>query len=173
MSLKNRFRIVVGVAMLGLLVLAGFWLTMERSRILSGKREKVKNLVETAHSILAECYQMQQQRGVSQAEAQKQAIVLLKNLRYEGDNYFWINDFHPTMVMHPKKPQLDGTDLTGFKDPTGKALFVEMAATVRSNGAGFAAYEWPRPGMTKTGTEDFLRAGIRTLGLDRRHRGLR
>src|SRR5208337_1667625 len=31
----------------------------------------------------------------------------------------------------------------------GKALFVEMAETVRNNGDGFVAYEWPRPGSDK------------------------
>ena len=148
MSLKTRFRAVIALAVLGLVVFAGFWLTQERSRILREKQEKIKNLVETAHSILAECYQLQQ-KGIPQAEAQKQALRLLHDVRYEGDNYFWINDMRPFMVMHPTKPQLDGTDLSGFKDPKGKALFVEMAETVRRSGAGFVAYEWPRPGAEK------------------------
>ena len=134
--------------MLGLLVLAAFWLGTERSRILQEKQEKVKNLVEAAHSILGEYYQ-RQQHGLPQAEAQKQAIELLKTTRYQGDNYFWINDLRPFMVMHPTKPQLDGTDLSGYKDPNGKALFVEMAETVRRSGAGFVAYQWPRPGADK------------------------
>jgi methyl-accepting chemotaxis protein len=148
MSLKNRFRAVIGLAMLGLIVFAAIWLHHERSRILREKQDKVKNLVEAAHSVLAECYQLQVQ-GMSQADAQKQAILLLRNMRYEGDNYFWINDLHPSMIMHPTKPQLDGTDLSDTKDPSGKALFVEMARTVRSEGAGFVAYEWPRPGSDK------------------------
>ena len=148
MSLKNRFRVVIALAMLGVLVFAGLWLTTERSRLLLEKQEKVKNLVETAYSVLAECYEMQR-RGMPQADAQKQAILLLKNLRYAGDSYFWISDLRPAMVMHPTKPQLDGSDLSQFKDPAGKALFVEMADAVRHNGEGFVAYQWPRPGADK------------------------
>jgi methyl-accepting chemotaxis protein len=148
MNLKRRFQALIALSMLGLFVFAAFWLTEERSRILREKQEKVRNLVETASSILAQCYQLQQ-RGMPQAEAQRQAISLLKGLRYEKDNYFWINDLRPFMVMHPTKPQLDGTDLSGFKDPTGKALFVEMAAAVRNSGAGFVSYQWPRPGADK------------------------
>ncbi len=148
MSLKSRFRAVIVLAMLGLLLFAGIWLSTERSRILQEKQEKVRNLVESAHSILAGCYQMQL-AGMPQAEAQKRAILLLKSMRYDGDNYFWINDLRPFMIMHPTKPQLDGTDLSGFKDPSGKALFVEMAETVRAHGSGFVAYEWPRPGSDK------------------------
>ena len=148
MSLKARFRAMVALAMLGLFVFAGFWLTTERSRILDEKKEKLKNLVETAHSILSNCYRLQEQ-GVPQAEAQRQAIAQIKGLRYEGENYFWINDFRPVMVVHPTKPALDGSDLRGYKDPNGKALFVEMAATVRQSGAGFVAYDWPRPGADR------------------------
>jgi len=148
MSLKNRFRVFTALALLGPLILSAFWLSQERSRILREKEEKVKHLVEAAHSVLVQFYQLEQ-AGMPRAEAQKQAIRVLKDMRFAGDNYFWINDLRPTMVMHPAKPQLDGTDLSGLKDPNGKAFFVEMAATVRQSGAGFVAYEWPRPGAAK------------------------
>src|SRR5271157_2167021 len=148
MSLKSRFRIFIALAMAGPIIFSALWLTQERSRMLREKQEKAKNLVEAAYSLLAESYQLEQ-AGMPRAEAQKRAMLLLKDVRYEGDNYFWINDLHPTMVMHPTQPQMDGTDLSGFKDPNGKALFVEMAETVRQNGAGFVAYEWRGPGAEK------------------------
>ena len=53
-------------------------------------------------------------------------------MRYQGSGYFWINDMHPTMVMHPIKPEMDGTDLTGNKDANGKHLFVEFVKTIPS-----------------------------------------
>ena len=55
---------------------------------------------------------------------------------------------HPKMVMHPIKPELDGTDLTDNKDPNGKHLFVEFVKTVKSSGGGFVPYMWPKPGST-------------------------
>jgi methyl-accepting chemotaxis protein len=75
----------------------------------------------------------------------KQAIA---QLRYgpEGKDYFWINDTGPTMVMHPIKPQLDGKDLAGIKDPNGKNLFVDMVQASRDKGEGFVDYMWPMPG---------------------------
>lgn len=53
------------------------------------------------------------------------------------------------MVMHPIKPALNGRDLSEFKDPEGKRLFVAMANTVRRQKAGFVPYLWPRPGSEK------------------------
>ncbi|MFZ4626544.1 MAG: methyl-accepting chemotaxis protein, partial [Rhodoferax sp.] len=44
------------------------------------------------------------------------------------------------------KPELDGTDLTDNKDPTGKRLFVEVVNIVKASGAGFVPYMWPKPG---------------------------
>ena len=52
----------------------------------------------------------------------------------------------PVMVMHPVKPELDGKDLSAIADPAGKKLFVEFVDTVKSSGAGFVAYQWPKPG---------------------------
>ena len=149
MSLKSKFRLIVGVAAAGLLILAAFWLHSERSRILREKQEKAQNLVEVPYSVVLRYQAMEQKGELARADAQQQALAVIKAMRYEGENYFWINDLHPTMVMHPMKPQLDGTDLSDFKDPNGKKLFVEMAETVRENSAGFVSYMWPKPGQDK------------------------
>ena len=63
----------------------------------------------------------------------------------EGD-YFWINDMQQRMVMHPIKPEMNGRDLSDYKDPTGKRIFVEMTQVAQASGAGFVSYEWPKPG---------------------------
>ncbi|MBZ5597980.1 MAG: methyl-accepting chemotaxis protein [Acidobacteriia bacterium] len=149
MSLKSKFRLIVAVAAAGLLILAAFWLHSERARILREKQEKAQNLVEVPYSVVVRYQAMEQKGELNRAEAQQQALAVIKTMRYEGENYFWINDLRPTMVMHPMKPQLDGKDLSDFKDPNGKKLFVEMAETVRKSGAGFVAYMWPKPGQDK------------------------
>ena len=52
-------------------------------------------------------------------------------LRYGNNDYFWINDMHPKMVMHPIKPEMNGNDLSAYKDPNGKLLFVDFVDTVK------------------------------------------
>jgi methyl-accepting chemotaxis protein len=51
--------------------------------------------------------------------------------------------------MHPMKPEMNGNDISSFKDPNGKALFVDMVSAVKKDGAGFVPYEWPKPGFDK------------------------
>jgi len=77
------------------------------------------------------------------------AIRELKILRYGGNNYFWINDLAPRMVVHPTNPALDGKDLSDYKDPNGVRVFVEMAKVARERGEGAVAYMWPKPGFSK------------------------
>ena len=108
-------------------------------------REPLQNAVNTAFSIIAS---VEKENNLSLSQKQRKAAALIKALRYgpENKDYFWINDMHPTMVMHPYKPKLDGKDLSGFKDPNGKKLFVEFVNTCRESGEGFVDYYWPKYG---------------------------
>jgi methyl-accepting chemotaxis protein len=105
---------------------------------------QIKQEVQIAWSILNSNYQKQQSGVVSQAEAQKQAIDEVRNLRYgpQNSDYFWINDFQPLMIMHPYKPELEGKDLSNNKDPDGKAIFVDFAKICKSQGEGYSTYMW-------------------------------
>ena len=88
---------------------------------------------------------------VAEDKLKQNAAAAIGALRYgpEGKDYFWINDLHPKMVMHPYKPQLNGTDLSDSADPNGKKLFLEMAKVCRKDGEGFVNYAWPKYGSDK------------------------
>ncbi|HYU47906.1 MAG TPA: methyl-accepting chemotaxis protein, partial [Terriglobales bacterium] len=149
MSLNGKFKVMVAIAAVGLLALAGMWLSSERSDLLSERLQKTRSLVEIPYSIIAEQYEMETTGKLSRAEAQKRALEAIRAVRYEDSNYFWINDMHPTMVMHPMKPEMDGKDLTDFRDPTGKALFVEMVSAAKTPNGNFVSYRWSKPGKDK------------------------
>jgi len=113
------------------------------------KEMKTKAVVESAYGVI-DFYSKQAAKGVMPvAEAQARAKEVVGNLRYDGENYFWINDVKPTMVMHPIKPEMNGKDQSEYKDPTGKRIFVEMAAICKKDGQGFVDYQWPKPNETK------------------------
>ena len=113
-------------------------------KLLDGKREMIKELTESSWSILA-AYADKEQKGLlSSSEAQAAAIESVRRLRYgpELKDYFWINDMHPRIVVHPYRPDLEGQDISEYADPNGKRLFVEFVKTVRAKGAGYVDYEW-------------------------------
>jgi len=90
-------------------------------------------------------YQRQAESGeLSLATAQSQALAQVRQLRYgrDGKDYFWINDLAPRMLMHPYRPELEGTDLTPIADSDGKHIFREIAELLRQEESGFIQYNW-------------------------------
>lgn len=86
-------------------------------------KNKLKNIVQVAVSICENEYKLQQAGKISQQQAQNTAKEIIRNLRYNTTDYIWINDLQPKMVMHPFKKELEGQDLSNYKDPTGFKLF--------------------------------------------------
>ena len=112
--------------------------------IMNGKREMIKELTNSAWSILSK-YEIDERDGLmNREEAQKTAISRIQYLRYgeENKDYFWITDMTPKMIMHPFRNDLNGKDLTDFTDPHGKKLFVEFVETVKKSEHGFVDYMW-------------------------------
>ncbi|MGV1752459.1 methyl-accepting chemotaxis protein [Agrobacterium sp. CG674] len=111
------------------------------------RKAGLASMTQTAVAILDNYYRLEQSGALTREAAQLQAKATLSAMRYDnGSGYFWINDMGPKMVMHPVKPELNGTDLSGNKDPNGKFLFMEFVSTVKANGKGFVDYYWPKPG---------------------------
>ena len=144
--ISKRLWLIPVVAILMLFILGMLMIQQVRSDLYKGKQEMTRHVVETAAGIFDHYRQLETSGTMSTAEAQQAAIKQIRALRYDGQDYFWINDLGPVMIMHPMQPKLEGQNLSQVKDPTGKALFNEMVAVARSNGAGAVDYMWAKPG---------------------------
>ena len=152
MSILRRFKIKHRLSWLILVVLAGSLATIGvtlhllNTQMMAEKEQQTRKLVETAYSLVAS-YEARVGTGeLSTAQAQQAALDALRVLRYDGGNYFWVNDMQPRMVMHPIKPDLDGRPLGEMRDPAGTRLFQDMVDVVRDKGAGIVPYQWAKPG---------------------------
>jgi methyl-accepting chemotaxis protein len=132
---------VLGIALLNSRELA--------SSLIQQKQIELRHLGELALGIIKEEHAAAQKGEVPAADAQKRAMARVAALRYGNNDYFWINDMHPKMVMHPIRAEMNGNDLSTYKDPNGKLLFVDFVDTVKKSGSGFVPYEWPKPGFDK------------------------
>lgn len=146
LQISHRLWLLIGLSILGLASVTVLALSDYRSGLLQEKKIQIRKLVESAHSIVDHHYRRATRGEIDMDIARQAALDTLKAIRYDGDNYVWVNDMQPRMVMHPIKPELDGRDLTDFKDPNGKRLFVAFVDTVRAAGSGTVPYLWPRPG---------------------------
>ncbi len=115
----------------------------------SQRRAEIKHLTEVARAAVQGEYAASQAGTISVEEAKARATARVAGLRYGDNDYFWINDLHARMVMHPLKPELNGQDARDLRDPNGKAIFVEAAGIASREGQGYFEYEWQRPGQSR------------------------
>ncbi|MCQ4162099.1 cache domain-containing protein [Roseomonas sp. GC11] len=131
------------LALAGLAVEAG----REQARVLEqGRVEMLRAVVDTVLSIARREAAEEQAGRQSRAEAQAAALRAIRAMRYRGEEYIFITDMEPRVVLHPIRPALEGQNVAGTKDPTGFALFQGFVDTVRKSGSGLVPYLWPRPG---------------------------
>jgi len=131
------------VPLLGLIA----WQLMHQAELtMQARADATRQHVEIAHGILVQSHAKEAAGKLSREQAQLLAMETIAELRYDGSEYFWINDMHPRVVMHPIKPELNGKDVSETKDPNGVPLFKAFVAKVRESGKGFVAYQWPKPG---------------------------
>ena len=145
-SIQQRLAILVGLIVLGLALLSAATLNSQYNLLKNESYQKTKSVVEAAHSVITAYHTKQISGELSEQQAKDAAKATISKLRYEGNNYYWINDTTPNMIMHPIKPELNGKSLSNVKDPNGVRLFVDMANIVRQQGEGFVPYQWPMPG---------------------------
>ncbi|MGC9319855.1 MAG: DUF294 nucleotidyltransferase-like domain-containing protein [Armatimonadota bacterium] len=122
----------------------GLLLPASERSLLDRKREMIRELTQSAWSILAGYHRDVQAGELTLKEAQERAAERVGQLRYgpEGKDYFWLQDMHPRIIMHPWRPDLVGADVSDFADPRGVRIFVEFADVVRDQGGGYVDYVW-------------------------------
>lgn len=119
------------------------------SEFVQEKRNSLKSTIEIALSIVDEYQTLVETDALSLSEAQSQAIERIRNIRFDNNNYVWINNLQLIMIMHPTNAKLNGTDISDIRDPDGVRLFYELTKLCKENGEGYFKYSWPKPSDLK------------------------
>ena len=125
-------------------IIFGLIIPTFKKTLLDDRRTTIKELTDSAWSVLDELEKEERTTSLTREDAQKRAIARIRDMRYgaERKDYFWITDMHPRMVVHPYVSSLNGKDLSNVTDSTGKKLFVEFVNVVKRQGSGYVSYEW-------------------------------
>lgn len=139
---------IIGIIFLLIMVLFVvvffYILPSQENALLAQDETKTKEHVQVAWALADSFYQEASAGAMSMDAAKVAALKEIGSLRYGDDNsgYFWVSDLNAYMVMHPIKTEMDGKDESQYKDPTGKAIFVEFANVVKQSSEGFVNYMW-------------------------------
>lgn len=146
LSVSGRIYSIIVLGVAGLIGLSALDAYNLKNSLKHQRESELSHLVQLAVGIAETEHNAATSGAISDDEAKRRAIARIAKLRYSQDDYFWINDLAPRMIMHPAKPELNGTDLSENKDPSGKRIFIEFTDVVKRNGSGFVEYQWPKPG---------------------------
>ena len=143
-TIKSRILSLFLLSAIGTLILSYVAISNFNSYNLDSRKATIQAQVDTAESIIKRYYDASIFMG--EDEAKRQAMEAIRLMRYSENEYFWVNDLDGVMIMHPMKPQLNGKNVLGVKDPNGVALFQEFVDVAKESGEGFVNYQWQLPG---------------------------
>ncbi|UCV24017.1 cache domain-containing protein [Ferribacterium limneticum] len=161
LSIRNRIWGIVAIFIGSILLTSALDVTTLRDTLHQEKEDSIRQLVESAHAVLAHYQELERTGSLSREAAQAAAMATIKGLRYNGKDYFWINDnqIPSRMIMHPISPELDGQLLqddkyncvTSMRNSTEgpfvrtdgkKNLLQAFAELVAQTGQGYVTYPW-------------------------------
>jgi methyl-accepting chemotaxis protein len=144
-----KLRLLIGSAILGIIGISVLTLLSEHQQLMEERKAAVRQAVEIAYGILERNHKLALDGKITDDVAKQVANEQIRALRYAGNEYFFITDNRPYVVLHPVKPELEGKDASGIKDSGGIAVFTAIVNTTLATGAGFVTYTWPKPGESK------------------------
>jgi methyl-accepting chemotaxis protein len=149
LSIRWKLALLASFAGVVLLALTSFLMWQQYQGSYNDRKTSIRQAVEVAASIVESAYNQEKAGQLTKDQAQAMAIKAVNDARYSGKEYFWINDLNVKLITHPFRPDLNGKDVSGVKDPDGNAVFVRFVDTVKKDGSGYLSYLWPKAGEEK------------------------
>src|SRR6187397_1254418 len=88
----------------------------------AGYDNNVKCQVENVITLLDGIYKRQTNGEVTEDKAKEEAKELIKNLRYNGEGYFWADGTDATLIAHPILEDQEGNNRTEEEDKNGNKI---------------------------------------------------
>ena len=146
MKIRHRLWLLIALTWLALSGAAAYSLSLQKDALMQARRAKTVTTIEIAYSVLEHFGKLASSGVLTLPQAQEAAKATVGGLRYDQDNYFSTYDLDNRMVKHPIKPEMDGKDMSGLKDPNGVRIVVELVEAAKRGKGEFVDYLWPRPG---------------------------
>ncbi|AHF05703.1 methyl-accepting chemotaxis protein [Desulfitobacterium metallireducens] len=108
----------------------------------------MKAQVETATSLVQNVYNEQQKGLLTEEQAKVKAANLVRDLRFNGSNYFWIDTTEGINVVLLGR-DTEGKSRLASKDPNGVEYVKEFIKNGQQEGGGYSDYQFAKPNETQ------------------------
>jgi methyl-accepting chemotaxis protein len=145
-SIRARLLGIIALFSVALVAIVATLAWFAARDIYAGRQDELRTVIEVATKVLQEQYDEFKKGTVSEAEAQERAKAKIRAMRYNTNDYFFIQDKDLFVMVHGARPDQEGKDVSKQKDPTGKYFSADMNKIAAEQGQGFVNYEYAKPG---------------------------
>jgi methyl-accepting chemotaxis protein len=147
-NLRIRWKLLILAAapLLGVLLLSVISLTQIRSGLYEERKDALRNVAQSAASIITAYGEEAKGGKISPEEAIKLGFESVGKIRYKGSEYVFVLDRAGVFKVHPR-PELVGKNAIELKDKNGVLLIRDLINAAKEQSGGFVAYVWPRVGQ--------------------------
>ena len=145
-SIGSRLMAVVLLFAFAMIAIVTALTYMAADAIYASRRDQLRTVTETTYKVIEAQYLQFKAGKISEAEAQERAKAAARAIRYNKDDYFFIQDDVGSTIVHGARPDQENI-VSKLADSSGRPLWqVFHELCVASAGGGFAYYEYPKPG---------------------------
>ncbi|OOV87060.1 methyl-accepting chemotaxis protein [Oceanospirillum linum] len=147
-TVKARLYFLIGLAVTAMAILEFMSLQNQRDALFENSNQKVKALVESAHTLIEGYASLAKTGEMTETEAKLAAKRSLENMSYANGEYFFILDYNAVVVAHGVDADIIGRNLSDVKTEDGQRVFKDIASLGRQGKTdGFFSYRWPKSGF--------------------------
>ena len=139
-SIARRLYSLLIVFALGFAGVVAYQLYALRQNLDQFKRTEIQSVVQAGASVVQNYYDLAQAGTMTTEAAQAAALDTLRHMRYQGEEYLFVDNYDYINVMHAYQPEKEGTDRKGVTDGNGKPYLDEMISGAKAQGSYFVAY---------------------------------
>lgn len=109
-----------------------------------GYDDNIKSQVNNVIGLLNGIYNMQVEGKLTEEESKKQARAIIKNLKYDENGYFWVDDVNSKLAESSQVSNID-TKITSEVMGDANNFKENIMSIVLKDGSGFTNFEFPKP----------------------------
>jgi methyl-accepting chemotaxis protein len=145
-SIRARLAGVVALFAVALIAIVSLLTWMEAGAIYSARQDELRTVTQVAYKVIERQYDEFKSGKITEAEAQERAKANVRAMRYNTNDYFFVQDNDIVTIVHGVRPDQEGVDGSKTMDPTGKHFSLEMHKVALEQGQGFVDYQYAKPG---------------------------
>jgi len=145
-SIRARLMGIIALFAVALIALVAGLTFMAARDIYTGRQDELRTVIEVAYKAVEQQYNDFKSGAISEDEAQRRAKAIVRALRYNAKDYFFVQDKNLITIVHGVRPDQEGVDGSKQQDPTGKFFTVEMHKMAFDQGQGYVDYQYAKPG---------------------------